>query len=343
MTEALRVGVVGAEHLHLFEMLNGLVEAGAETVCHATDPGPLTDLYEGWRADSEARPVDSVVGDDTLDLVVLAGVPSDRGAAALAALTAGRNVLTAKPGVTTHAELDAIDAAVTASGLRWWVFFSERLTNRAVTEAVRLVSDGAIGELVAVAGAAPHTLNAAARPAWFFDRRRNGGILVDLCAHQADQLLTLAGPGTTEVLAATVANVATADHPDLQDLGRMSLRHTTDDGRVVLSDHHVDWLSPAGLGTWGDVRLVLTGTDGSIEVRSNIDVTGAPGGEHLILVDGDSARRVDCSGVAVDWSTRLVSDITEGSDTLMTHDHAVAACRLALDAQVHAESHGAGR
>jgi predicted dehydrogenase len=335
---ALRVGVVGAEHLHLLEMINGLVDAGATTVCHATDPGPLTDLYEGWRADSERRPAADVVGDDTLDLVVLAGVPSERAGVALAALEAGRHVLTAKPAVTTMVDLDAIRTAVDGSGRRWWVFFSERLCNRAVSEAVRLVHAGAIGELVSITGFAPHTLAADTRPEWFFDRARNGGILVDLAAHQADQLIALAGRGTTEVLAATVANVANSDHPELQDLGRMSLRHTGPDGRVVLSDHHVDWLSPAGLGTWGDVRLILTGTTGSIEARSNIDIAGAPGPEHLILVDSESAGRVDCSGVVIDWAERLRADIELGTDSFMPQADVFAACDLVLRAQAIAEA-----
>jgi predicted dehydrogenase len=333
---------VGAEHLHLFEMVDGLVRAGAETVCHATDDGPLADLYAGYRPESQRRDVDAVVGDDSLDLVVLAGVPAERAGAAVEALRAGRHVLAAKPAVTTEAQLVAVDAAVAASGRRWWVFFSERLVNRAVAECVRRVRAGEIGEVVAVSGSAPHTLAAEGRPEWFFDPTRGGGVLVDLAAHQADQLVALCGPGRTEVAAATVANVATPEHPAFRDLGRMSLRHSTDGGRVVVSDHHVDWLSPSGLGTWGDVRLVVHGTAGTMEVRANIDPAGEPGAEHLIAVDDGPPRRVDTSGVALDWAERLVADVAEGTDTLVPHDHTVAACRITLAAQAMAEAHGTG-
>lgn len=333
----LRVGVVGIEHLHLFEMVDGLVAAGAETVCHAAEDGPLSDMYVGWRTESESRSVHAVIADDTLDLVVLAGVPSSRAGIAAQALHAGRHVLAAKPAVTTLDDLAIVEEAARSAGRRWWVFFSERLVNRAVIDAVRLVREGAIGDLVAVSGAAPHTLAPLGRPHWFFDRALSGGILCDLAAHQADQLLALAGLGSTEVVAAHVANVANPDHPELQDLGRVMLRHVTDEGRVVVSHHHVDWLSPDGLGTWGDVRLVLTGTAGTIEVRSNIDVAGEPGNEHLILVDGERARRVDCSGVELDWAERLTADVEHGTDTLMSHDHSVAACEVVLRAQAVAE------
>lgn len=333
----MRVGVVGIEHLHLFEMVDGLVAAGAETVCHAAEAGPLSDMYVGWRTQSEPRSVHAVIADDSLDVVVLAGVPSSRAGIAVQALRAGRHVLAAKPAVTTLDDLALVDEAARDADRRWWVFFSERLVNRAVIEAVRLVHADAIGDMVAVSGAAPHTLAPTGRPHWFFDRELSGGILCDLAAHQADQLLALVGLGSTEVVTATVGNVANPEHPELQDLGRMSLRHVTDDGRVVLSHHHVDWLSPAGLGTWGDVRLVLTGTTGTIEVRSNIDVAGEPGAEHLILVDGERARRVDCSGGELDWAQRLVADVETGTDTLASHAHTIAACELVLRAQAVAE------
>ena len=334
---ALRLGVVGAEHLHLFEMVDGLVRAGAETVCHAADGGTFTDLYAGFRTDSEPRDVDGVLGDDSLDLVVLAGVPADRADVAVAALQAGRHVLAAKPAVTTHDQLAQVAAAAEASGRRWWVFFSERLCNRAVVECVRRVQAGEIGDVVAISGAAPHTLGVDGRPEWFFDPVRGGGVLVDLAAHQADQLLALVGPGRTEVRSATVANLATPDHPRLQDVGRMSLRHPTNAGRTVLSDHHVDWLSPSGLGTWGDVRLVVTGTAGTIEVRANIDPAGQPGAEHLIVVDGDAPRRIDVAEVTLDWAERLVADVRGGTDTFIGHEHTVAACTIVLDAQRVAE------
>ena len=328
-----RVGVIGIEHLHLFEMVAGLVDVGAVLVSHAATSGPLTDLYEGWRSDSERRTVGEVVDDATLDLIVIAAMPSDRGRIAVESLVGGHDVLVAKPAVTSFVDLEAIDRAVVSTGRRWWVFFSERLANRAISECVRRVRAGEIGELVAITGLAPHTLGASSRPEWFFDPARSGGILVDLAAHQADQLLALAGRGDTTVTSAFVANAATPTHPGFQDVGRMSLRHLNAAGRVVVSDHHVDYLSPAGLGTWGDVRLMVTGTTGTVEVRSNIDPAGPPGGEHLIIVDDEAPRRVDVSGVELDWATRLCADMADRTDTFMTHEHTSGACAITLEAQ----------
>lgn len=337
MTGRIRVGVIGIEHLHLFEMVDGLVRAGAEVAAVDAEPGPLLDLFGGWQP--EARRVDrsAMLGDDSIDVIVLAGVPADRASVAVEALRAGKHVFAAKPAVTTAADLALVDAAATEHHRRWWVFFSERLTNRAVIEAVRLCGAGAIGRVVAVSGSAPHTLAAPTRPPWFFDTRRAGGILTDLAAHQADQFLSLAGPGTWEVTGALAANLATPDHPDFCDLGRFSIRHTRLDGTVVVGHHHVDWLSPAGLGTWGDVRLTITGAEGSVEVRSNIDVCGHDGAEHLLVVDGSSARRVDCSAVVIDWADRLIAEV-RGGPTFLPHSHVVDACRVAIAAQCRADA-----
>ena len=56
----------------------------------------------------------------------------------------------------------------------------------------------------------------------------------------------------------------------------------------------VDWFTPDGLPTWGDGRLFIVGTEGSIELRKYVDIGGAPGIDHLILVDrkGRAAHRL---------------------------------------------------
>jgi hypothetical protein len=62
-----------------------------------------------------------LIGDDSVDLVVTAAVPDRRGAIAVAALNAGKNVMTDKPGCTTFEQLDAIKQAVADSRKFWSV------------------------------------------------------------------------------------------------------------------------------------------------------------------------------------------------------------------------------
>ena len=52
----------------------------------------------------------------------------------------------------------------------------------------------------------------------------------------------------------------------------------------------VDWFTPDGLPIWGDGRLFILGTEGTIELRKYIDIAGRPGGDHLFLVDRQGRR-----------------------------------------------------
>ena len=101
----------------------------------------------------------------------------------------------------------------------------------------------------------------------------------------------------------------------------------------VVSDHRLDYLTAKGLGTWGDCRLTIVGTEGTIEARANVDVAGAEGAEHLIVVDADGTRRVDVSGVVVDWGEQLLADLADGGERLMTQQHAIDVTDVCLRAR----------
>jgi len=337
-----RFAVVGADHLHLFSLVAGLVDAGATPVAHA-EAGDLMDAYAGWQAGSEPRPAEAILAAEDVDLVVTVGVPAERAEVALAAVEAGKHVLSAKPGVTSRADLDRLRAAVEGRpGRPWTVLFTERFENRAVRRAIELARAGAVGRIVHVIGTGPHTLDADRRPDWFWDPARSGGILVDLASHQVDQFVALCGtdePGAGVTVAASrVGNVACPDHPGAQDVGSMTLL-----GPGVVGEHRVDLLSPRGLPTWGDVRLVVVGTDGSIEARANVDVAGADGAEHLIVTDHEGVRRVDLSDEPITWATDLLADLADGGERLMTQAHVLTVCDLALRAQEGAGTWGSSR
>ncbi len=330
-----RLALVGADHNHLYEIIDRLVKAGASAVAHTAE-GQFVEHYSGWQADSVERTFDDILADDSIDLIVTAAIPNRRADIALAAIAAGKHVISDKPGLTTMAQLDAIRAAVAdRPGRPWTVLFTERFENRAINEAVRLAQAGAVGTIVHVVGAGPHTMWAKRRPDWFWDPEATGGILVDIGSHQVDQFLSITGSTSADVsiVSSMVGNVASPDHPAMQDIGSMTLASAP--GGVV-GDHRLDYLTARGLGTWGDCRLTIVGTEGTIEARANVDVAGVEGGEHLIVVDGDSTRRVDISGVVVDWAEQALADLADGGERLMTQQHAIDVTDVCLRAQAAA-------
>ncbi|WP_426574780.1 Gfo/Idh/MocA family protein [Aquihabitans sp. McL0605] len=327
----IRVGVIGLDHNHGLVLSARLWQAGATIAAFHASGTPNVAAMKLLGPRARSRSVDDVIDDPSIDLIVTAAIPSERGDLAARALRAGKDVVADKPGVTTLDGLAAIEEAVAETGQRWWVMFGERFENRAVAEACRRAQLGDIGRVVSVIGLGPHRMGAGGRPDWFWDPTATGGILVDIGSHQADQFLMATGADAVDVISSLVGNVSSPRHPAMQDVGQMVLA-----GGGAIGTHRVDYLSPAGLKTWGDGRLMIVGTEGTIEARTNVDIAGKKGKEHLIVVDGKGTHRIDCKTAKVDWARRLVADVVDQSDTFVSQRHVYAVCDLTLRAQAAA-------
>jgi len=247
----------------------------------------------------------------------------------------GKDFMVDKPGITTLEQLAEVRRVQGETKRIYSIAYSERFENRATVKAGDLVKAGAIGQVVQTIGLGPHRLNPKARPAWFFQKERYGGILCDIGSHQFDQFLFFTGSDRAEVLAAQAGNVHHPQWPGLEDFGDVMLRGNRGSGYI-----RVDWFTPDGLSTWGDGRLTILGTDGFIEVRKNVDIGGRDGGNHLFLVDGKETRHVDCTDVRLPYGERLVDDVLHRTETAMPQAHCFLATELALKAQKQAQRPG---
>ena len=150
------------------------------------------------------------------------------------------------------------------------VYYSERLHVECAVRAGQLIEQGAIGRVVQVdrARAASQLAGPAARRG--FGRRKNtGGILCDIGSHQFEQFLYWTRrDGARKVVHAQVANYHHKQYPEFEDWGEANL--VADNGATNYI--RVDWLNPDGLGTWGDGRTFILGTEGYIELRKYLDV-----------------------------------------------------------------------
>ncbi len=330
----LRFAAIGIDHRHVYGMAANLIAAGATFAGWWTEghPGTEAGFVERFPDVPRAASAEALLGDPTIALIVLSGIPRDRAAWAVKAMEAGKDVMSDKPGCTTLAQLDAIRATVAATGRIWSVDFSERFEVPAVTRAAELVAEGAIGRVIQTVGLGPHRLNRATRPDWFFDRAAYGGILTDIASHQTDQFLYFTGSTGGEITLASVANYANPRDPGLQDFGEIALRSPQGHGYI-----RVDWYTPDALPTWGDGRLTILGTEGYIELRKYVDV-GQDGTDHLVLVNGTSCERIDASGAGLPYFARLLADIRDRTETAMPQAHAFTVCELALRAQAMAEA-----
>lgn len=328
-----RFAAVGLDHRHIYHLVGELIAAGAECAgyCPVTsDPRVLAGFQERFPG---LRPVERerLLDDPSIDIVCSAAIPRDRAELAIAAMRRGKDVMVDKPGVTTAAQLAAVEAAVAETGRIFSICFSERFVVRACEVASKIVADGGIGRVVQTVGLGPHRLNRAIRPDWFFDRAAFGGVLVDIASHQIDQYLHFTGAREAEIVASAVANHTVPDHPDFADFGEILLRSHGVSGYI-----RVDWYTPDGLPVWGDGRLTILGTEGTLELRKYVDVAGRPGGDHVFLADRAGTRHIDASAEPLTYFARFLADVRDRTETAMAQAHVFTVSRLALEAETKA-------
>lgn len=328
----IRFAAIGLNHNHIYGQTRALLNAGAELVAVCAEEDNLVADYQ--KAFPQARRVAdkrAILEDDTIQFIVSATIPDVRAATAIEVMRHGKDIMVDKPGVITLDELEEVRKVQRKTGRIFSVCFSERFENRATEKASQLVAVGAIGRVVQTVGLGPHALRNNPRPDWFFQRKRYGGILCDIAAHQCDQFLHFTGSTQAEVVASHIGNFGNPQDPELEDFGEVMLRGNGGTGFV-----RVDWFTPKGLGTWGDGRLTILGTEGYIECRKYVDVCGRPGGDHLFLVDGQGQQYIDCQTQELPYGPRLIQDVHNRTETAMTQEHCFLATELALKAEAMA-------
>jgi len=332
----IRFAVIGLNHGHIYDQSNHLLRAGAQMVSFfATEPELIEPFSKAYPSATLARSADEILEDPTIQMIVSAAIPQDRAPLGIQAMLHGKDYMSDKPGFTTLDQLAEARRVQAATGRIYSICFSERFSNPATVKASELVQAGAIGRVIQTIGLGPHRLNAPARPAWFFDRACYGGILDDIGSHQIDQFLHFTGSTSAEIVASQVANFHHPHYPGLEDYGDVVLRSDRATGYI-----RVDWFTPDGLSVWGDVRLFLLGTEGTIEIRKNCDLAGRAGGNHLFLINQRGTEYLDCSDQPLPYGSQLVYDVLNRTETAMSQAHCFLAAELALQAETQAQRVG---
>lgn len=330
----MRFGVIGLDHRHIYHMVQGLLDAGAACAGYSprtTDPRVLAGFQERFPSLAPVDDAKRFLDDPTVGVIVSAGVPDERAPLAIEAMRRGKDVMVDKPGITDLAQLAEVERVVAETKRIFSICFSERFIVPATLVAEKLIADGAIGEVAQTVGLGPHRLNKAIRPGWFFETARYGGILADIASHQIDQFLHFTGSEDADIVTSTIGHFGAETAPDFQDFGEVLLRSTHASGYV-----RVDWFTADGLPTWGDGRLFLLGTEGSIELRKYVDLDGRPGTDHVFLVNRQGTRHIDASREPLRYFASFVRDVAERTETAMPARHALTVSRLALEAQARA-------
>ena len=326
---------VGLDHGHVYGQCGGLIEAGA-TLKSVYDPDPakLDRFCRAFPGVRRAASEGEILDDREVRLVTGAAVTSERCALGLRVMSAGKDYFTDKAPLTTLEQLDAAKAKARETGMKYMVYYSERLHVESAVFAGQLVEAGEVGRVIQVIGLGPHRLGAAGRPDWFFKREKYGGILCDIGSHQIEQFLFYTGAADATVVRSQVANYSNPEYPELEDFGDASL--VADNG--ASGYFRVDWFTPDGLQMWGDGRLFILGTEGFIEQRKYMQLgeAGSRGG-HVYLANGRGETYFNAEGtVGFPFFGELILDCLNRTENAMTQEHAFKAAELCVRAQMQA-------
>jgi predicted dehydrogenase len=336
----IKFAVCGMSHDHIYGMIGAVQRGGGEMVAAwAGEPDKQATFRERFPDVKLVKTQEEILDDPSIQLVLSSQIANERAPLGVRAMKQGKDFLSDKPGITTLEQLVEVRKTIAETGKIYAIMYSERLEVKAAVYAGQLVQQGAIGKVIQTINIAPHQIfqragnagGGSGRPEWFWHANQFGGILCDIGSHQVDQFLFYTGSTQAEVVESQIANVRHPDHPEFQDFGDMVLRGNRGLGYVRL-----DWFTPDGLGTWGDGRLFILGTDGYIEVRKYANVAVSHDGNNLFIVDKNVARYINCNLMPLPFGPQFVADIVNRTHVAQDQVQCLLAAELVIKAQINA-------
>ena len=333
--------VCGMSHDHIYGMVGAMQRGGGILVsAYGQEPEKAAVFAKRFPGCRMVTTEDAILDDNSIQLVLSSTIPNQRAPLGVRVMKQGKDYLSDKPGITTLEQLAAVRKTIAGTHRIYGIMYSERLEVKAAVKAGELIQAGAIGQVIQTINIAPHQIvqghgdagGGTGRPEWFWNPDLYGGILCDIGSHQVDQFLYYTGSTEAEVVASQIANVHHSDHPRFQDFGDMMLRGNRGLGYVRL-----DWFTPDGLGTWGDGRLFVLGTEGYIEVRKYTDVAVKKSGNNLFIVDRKQARYIDCNNLDLPFGPQFIADLVNRTHVAQDQAQCLLAAELVIKAQNKAQ------
>jgi predicted dehydrogenase len=337
----IKFSVCGMSHDHIHGMIGAIQRGGGELVAAwGGEEDKLAVFTKRYPNVKIVKTQDEIFEEPSTQLILSSQIANERAPLGVRAMKHGKDFLSDKPGCTTLQQLEDLRKTIAETKRIYGILYSERLEVKAAVYAGELIQQGAIGKVIQTINIAPHQIiqgtgdagGGTGRPEWFWNPEQYGGILCDIGSHQVDQFLYYTGSTQAEIAESQIANVRHPDRPHFQDFGDMILRGDSGLGYVRL-----DWFTPKGLGTWGDGRLFILGTDGYIEIRKYINVAVNKQGNNLFVVNNKEARYIDCNNMPLPFGPQFVADVVNRTHLAQDQTQCLLAAELVIKAQKNAK------
>jgi predicted dehydrogenase len=327
-----RFAFAGFRHSHILDLLTGVEECPeAEVVaCCEEDAAARESLAAAGRVKITHTDFAAMLRDVQAEVIAIGDYYARRGALAIAALQAGKHVLSDKPLCTTLDEQATIERIAQETGRSVFLQLDSRTYGAWITLR-EIIRAGEIGQVVTMRIDGQHPLLLGTRPGWYFEPGKHGGTINDIAIHAFDFVPWMTGHGWRRIVAARSWNAKARDFPHFQDSAQFLAE--LENGAGVMVD--VSYLAPDQLGYtlphyW---RLTVHGTRGLAE-------THLLAKEVTVITDADTAPQQ--RPVAAPRTRQYLADFLneirgKGELAELRTADCLRASRLALEAQSGAD------
>ncbi|HEX8523656.1 MAG TPA: Gfo/Idh/MocA family oxidoreductase [Tepidisphaeraceae bacterium] len=260
----LKIAFAGFRHGHIMGLYNTCRNhPGVKLVAACEEDAPTREsLNAAGKVEIGHSDYQHMLETVDCDAIAVGDYFAKRGALIIAALKAGKHVISDKPVCTRISELEEIAGLVKTMDRRLGCLLDLRDSGVFIT-ARKLIRQGAIGEVLTANFTAQHPLLRATRPKWYFEQGKHGGTINDIAVHGIDLIPWVTGRQIAYVVSARTWNARVPEAPQFHDGGQFMLK--MDNGGGVLGD--VSYFTPDALAYsapqyW---RLTVHGTEGLVE------------------------------------------------------------------------------
>jgi len=263
----MKIGIIGVRG-HTNYVVNALGQLPDATIAGACDgdcgddlSGFLARLDELEQATTVYDEYATLLAEEELDVVCIAGPFERTSEYILAAAATGARILTEKPVANNYEDLRALAAAIRAP-VQVTPMMALRFAPAFYT-AWAAVKGGAVGDIRLIHAQKSYRMGE--RPTFFHARETSTGLIPWVGSHAFDWIWWFTGSQARRVYASH-SQVGNYGHGDLE--ASAACHVLLDNG--IQATVNLDFLRPATARSHGDDRLRVVGTDGIVEVRDDV-------------------------------------------------------------------------
>lgn len=275
-----RIAFAGFRHPHIFSLLSRVKDHPQCQLVGAWENDPVTreQLSASDEIDLTHDDFDSMLADSDCTVVAIGDTYARRGALAIAALKAGKHVISDKPICINLEELDEISKLAESSGQSVGCQL-DLVESPALLRLRSVLRAGTIGEVCTITITAQHPLRYGVRADWYFDPGQHGGTINDIGVHVFHLAPWLTGSPWKSRLVSRDWNAKATEAPHFKDCAQVLA--VLENGASCFAD--LSYLAPNQLGFdlpqyW---RITVHGTKGMAETSYSLP-------EVTVATDDDS-------------------------------------------------------